>query len=68
MDGHDDAEYAVASEGIERAQQEDLVKRERDLLQGYLFAKPMPWCGWKIKSHPFGSHNPLIHREPMGPP
>ena len=34
----------VVAEGIEeRAQQEDLVKRECDLLQGYLFAKPMPW-------------------------
>ncbi|MEQ5821839.1 EAL domain-containing protein [Halomonas sp. SCS19] len=34
----------VVAEGIEeRAQREDLVQRECDLLQGYLFAKPMPW-------------------------
>ena len=34
----------VVAEGIEeRTQQEDLVQRECDLLQGYLFAKPMPW-------------------------
>ncbi|WP_404377696.1 EAL domain-containing protein [Vreelandella aquamarina] len=34
----------VVAEGIEeRAQQEDLVRRKCDLLQGYHFAKPMPW-------------------------
>lgn len=33
----------VVAEGIEtRAQQEDLARRHCDLLQGYLFARPMP--------------------------
>lgn len=33
----------VVAEGIEtRAQQEDLMHRQCDLLQGYLFARPMP--------------------------
>ncbi|XKH61535.1 EAL domain-containing protein [Halomonas sediminis] len=36
-------ELVVVAEGIEgREQQEDLVRRECDLLQGFLFAKPMP--------------------------
>ncbi|MEH6643710.1 EAL domain-containing protein [Vreelandella glaciei] len=34
----------VVAEGIEeRTQQEELVRRECDLLQGYFFARPMPW-------------------------
>ncbi|MGR2738447.1 EAL domain-containing protein [Billgrantia sp. Q4P2] len=34
---------AVVAEGVEeRAQQEDLILRDCDLLQGYLFARPMP--------------------------
>jgi EAL domain-containing protein (putative c-di-GMP-specific phosphodiesterase class I) len=37
-------ELTVVAEGIEdREQQEELIRRECDLLQGYLFAKPMPW-------------------------
>ncbi|MGJ7461998.1 putative bifunctional diguanylate cyclase/phosphodiesterase [Halomonas sp. MA07-2] len=33
----------VIAEGVEeRAQQQDLIRRSCDLLQGYLFAKPMP--------------------------
>ncbi|WP_416138379.1 EAL domain-containing protein [Halomonas sp. HK25] len=36
-------DLVVVAEGIEtRAQQEDLVRRECDLLQGFLFARPMP--------------------------
>lgn len=35
---------AVVAEGIEeREQQQDLVRRGCDLLQGYFFARPMPW-------------------------
>ncbi|WP_427031077.1 putative bifunctional diguanylate cyclase/phosphodiesterase [Halomonas sp. H2] len=34
----------VVAEGIEeREQQQDLIRRHCDLLQGYLFARPMPW-------------------------
>ncbi|WP_282038342.1 bifunctional diguanylate cyclase/phosphodiesterase [Halomonas alimentaria] len=34
----------VVAEGIEgREQQEELIRRECDLLQGYRFARPMPW-------------------------
>ncbi|WP_302141550.1 bifunctional diguanylate cyclase/phosphodiesterase [Halomonas alkalicola] len=37
-------DLVVVAEGIEeREQQQDLVRRGCDLLQGYLFAKPMPW-------------------------
>jgi len=33
----------VVAEGIEtRAQQDDLARRHCDILQGYLFARPMP--------------------------
>lgn len=36
-------DLVVVAEGIEeREQQQDLVRRECDLLQGFLFAKPMP--------------------------
>ncbi|MCC5882090.1 MAG: EAL domain-containing protein [Halomonas sp.] len=33
----------VVAEGVEeREQQQDLIRRDCDLLQGFLFARPMP--------------------------
>lgn len=36
-------DLVVVAEGVEkREQQQDLIRRDCDLLQGFLFARPMP--------------------------
>nr|WP_255762133.1 EAL domain-containing protein [Halomonas alkalisoli] len=37
-------DLAVVAEGVEEPeQQQDLIRRDCDMLQGFLFARPMPW-------------------------